>query len=141
MPLSDTAIRNADIRSKNYSLTDMDGLSLFVSKTGTKSWHFRYYQNGKQNRLSFGSYPEISLSEARVLRHPLVLQPLGPAKHLRRSDCEYYYGRDVPGVTRILAGRADMGGCQDRRDHRWGDRQRGRRYQKRRRTGREDDRQ
>ena len=55
MPLSDTAIRNADIRSKNYSLTDMDGLSLFVSKTGTKSWHFRYYQNGKQNRLSFGS--------------------------------------------------------------------------------------
>lgn len=120
MPLSDTAIRNtairnADIRSKNYSLTDMDGLSLFVSKTGTKSWHFRYYQNGKQNRLSFGSYPEISLSEARVLRHPLVLQPLGPAKHLRRSDCEYPCGRDVSGVTRILAGGADAGGRQDRR--------------------------
>lgn len=36
MPLSDTAIRNADIRSKNYSLTDMDGLSLFVSKTGNR---------------------------------------------------------------------------------------------------------
>lgn len=68
MPLTDTAIRNATVHPRNYSLSDMEGLSLFVSKSGTKSWHFRYYINGKQCRLSFGSYPEISLSHARLLR-------------------------------------------------------------------------
>ncbi|EMY7924087.1 DUF4102 domain-containing protein [Klebsiella aerogenes] len=72
MPLSDAAIRHADIRRENYSFADMECLSLFVSKTGTKSWHFRYYYRRKQCRLSFGSYPEISLSEARLLRKELV---------------------------------------------------------------------
>ncbi|WP_408904645.1 Arm DNA-binding domain-containing protein [Nguyenibacter sp. L1] len=33
-----------------------------------KSWHFRYCWQGKQKRISFGSYPEASLREACVLR-------------------------------------------------------------------------
>ncbi|WP_420919779.1 Arm DNA-binding domain-containing protein [Pectobacterium brasiliense] len=35
--------------------------------SGRKSWHFRYYWLGKQKRLSLGTYPKVSLQEARNL--------------------------------------------------------------------------
>ncbi len=68
MPLTDTAVRQAKPREKDYSLTDADGLSLFVSVKGTKAWHFRFSWEGKQPRISLGTYPELSLKDARVRR-------------------------------------------------------------------------
>lgn len=68
MALSDTAARQAKPTDKNYTLADIDGLSLYVATTGTKSWHFRFMWAGKQRRMSFGTYPEITLKEARLLR-------------------------------------------------------------------------
>ncbi len=35
---------------------------------GGKIWHFRYYWTGKQKRMSFGSYPQIGLRDARTKR-------------------------------------------------------------------------
>ncbi|MEB0169404.1 integrase arm-type DNA-binding domain-containing protein [Pseudomonas sp. CCC4.4] len=68
MPLSDTAVRQAKTKEKGYSVTDSDGLSLYVSDNGTKSWHFRFSWHGKQPRISLGTYPETTLAEARKLR-------------------------------------------------------------------------
>lgn len=68
MPLSDTAVRQAKPRDKDYTLPDLDGLSLFVAASGTKSWHFRFTWQGKRVRISFGTYPELSLKDARQLR-------------------------------------------------------------------------
>ncbi|WP_160286511.1 tyrosine-type recombinase/integrase [Pseudomonas knackmussii] len=68
MPLTDTAVRQAKPREKDYSLTDADGLSLFVSVKGTKAWHFRFSWEGKQPRISLGTYPELSLKDARARR-------------------------------------------------------------------------
>lgn len=68
MPLTDTAVRQAKPAEKGYSITDAAGLSLFVAPNGTKSWHFRFSWHGKQPRMSLGTYPEISLKEARELR-------------------------------------------------------------------------
>lgn len=68
MPLTDTAIRQAKPQEKPYTLADGDGLSLHVSPNGTKSWHFRYYWAGKQLRISFGTYPELTLKDARERR-------------------------------------------------------------------------
>lgn len=68
MPLTDTAVRQAKPKDKDYSITDGDGLALFVAANGTKSWHFRYSWHGKQPRISLGTYPEISLRDARELR-------------------------------------------------------------------------
>ncbi|MCA6940487.1 Arm DNA-binding domain-containing protein [Pectobacterium polaris] len=39
-----------------------------MPSSGGKSWHFRYYWLGKQKRLSLGTYPKVSLQEARNLR-------------------------------------------------------------------------
>lgn len=88
MPLTDTAIRHAKPSGKDYSLADSDGLSLFVSKTGAKSWRFRYYWLDKQQRLVFGGYPELSLREARVLRdecRSLVVKGIDPREHRRKA--------------------------------------------------------
>lgn len=68
MALSNFAIRQAKATGKAYTLPDLDGLCLAVSATGGKAWHFRYYWAGRQKRMSLGSYPEVSLREARVLR-------------------------------------------------------------------------
>ena len=42
---------------------------LEVSPIGSKIWRMAYRQgDGKSNRLTFGAYPEVSLSEAREKR-------------------------------------------------------------------------
>jgi hypothetical protein len=64
MPLTDTAVRQAKPRDKDFTLSDLDGLSLFVAANGKKSWHFRFSWHGKQPRISLGTYPEITLREA-----------------------------------------------------------------------------
>lgn len=68
MPLTDTAVRQAKPADKGYSITDASGLSLFIAPNGTKSWHFRFSWHGDQPRMSLGTYPEITLKEARDLR-------------------------------------------------------------------------
>ncbi|HDT1677159.1 TPA: tyrosine-type recombinase/integrase [Enterobacter hormaechei subsp. steigerwaltii] len=68
MALSDMAARNAKATGKAYTVSDIDGLSLAVSPTGGKTWHYRYYWAGKQKRMSLGTYPEVGLREARALR-------------------------------------------------------------------------
>lgn len=68
MPLTDTAVRQAKPKEKDFSLSDTAGLSLFVAAKGTKAWHFRFSWHGKQPRISLGTYPEISLKEARERR-------------------------------------------------------------------------
>jgi hypothetical protein len=68
MALTDVAVRQAQATGKDYTLPDFDGLSLAVSATGGKSWHFRYYWATQQKRMSLGTYPEVSLRDARALR-------------------------------------------------------------------------
>src|SRR5690606_9144511 len=66
--LTDTAIKKARAGDKGYHLTDSQGLSIFVTPAGSKVWRFRYRFAGKPKVLSFDSYPEVSLAEARQLR-------------------------------------------------------------------------
>lgn len=68
MALTDVHIRSAKVTGKVYTLGDYDGLSLFVSAQDSKAWHFRYQWLGQRSRMSFGTYPERSLRDARALR-------------------------------------------------------------------------
>src|SRR5215472_13902162 len=47
-------------------LHDGGGLYLRVSRTGSKSWVFRFQLDGKRRDMGLGPYPEISLAEART---------------------------------------------------------------------------
>lgn len=62
------AVRQAKATGKHYPLGDIDGLSLAVTDHGGRSWHFRYCWAGKQKRMSLGTYPEVTLRDARALR-------------------------------------------------------------------------
>lgn len=88
MALADTTVRLVRPTGKNFTLTDADGLALFVSAKGAKNWHFRFYWNGKQVRISLGCYPEVSLKEARERRdeaRALVAKGIDPRAQRREE--------------------------------------------------------
>ncbi|WP_231854149.1 tyrosine-type recombinase/integrase [Gluconacetobacter diazotrophicus] len=63
--LTDTQARAAKPRQKGYRLPDQGGLFLFVTPAGGKIWRLRYRQAGREQTLTFGAYPEMSLADAR----------------------------------------------------------------------------
>ncbi len=65
MSLSDVSIRSAKPKAKDYKLADGTGLYLLVKVTGAKYWRFNYRFEGKQKTLSLGTYPDVSLKDAR----------------------------------------------------------------------------
>jgi hypothetical protein len=102
MALTDTRIRGlrADGKIRRYS----DGYGLYVEVTpgGSKLWKMAFRFEGKQKTLSFGPYPEISLSRARERRleaRTLLFEGIDPSatrkadKEARRSEIEDTFGR------------------------------------------------
>lgn len=68
VPLSDVKVRNARPRKNGYKIFDGGGLFLMVTPSGGKLWHFKYRYDQKEKKLALGTYPEISLIEARQRR-------------------------------------------------------------------------
>jgi integrase len=68
MPLTQIAIVKAAATNKPVRLSDGDGLHLLVQPGGRKLWRFRYQFAGRENMLSFGSFPATSLADARSRR-------------------------------------------------------------------------
>lgn len=69
-PLVDKAIQSYKPREKEYSNADGDGLYLRVKPNGSKLWIFLYKHpvTRKNQSISFGKYPDLSLVNARKLR-------------------------------------------------------------------------
>src|SRR5262249_24232040 len=63
--LSDTAIKRAQPTEKARKLFDAHGLYLLVTPTGGKWWRLKYRFAGKEKLFALGTYPEVSLKEAR----------------------------------------------------------------------------
>ena len=61
-------IQKARAKDKPYKLSDGAGLHLLVETNGRKLWRFRYQFDGKEKMISFGSFPEVSLVDARGKR-------------------------------------------------------------------------
>ena len=66
--LTDKAVRAADVKGKAYKVTDSRGLHLHVSAKGHKSWRYKYRFDKKEQLLTLGAYPEVSLADAREKR-------------------------------------------------------------------------
>ena len=65
MPLNDRQIRNLKPTATIRKLSDGGGLALVCKPNGGKYWHLNFRFNGKQKTLSIGTYPTVSLAEAR----------------------------------------------------------------------------
>lgn len=68
-PLTDLQVKNAKPKDKPYKMYDGGGMYIEVMPTGSKIARLKYRQeNGMENTLTFGPYPEITLTTAREKR-------------------------------------------------------------------------
>lgn len=84
MSLTNIACRNAKPRLKPYKLADERGLYLEIAPSGSKWWRFKFSFAQKENRISLGVYPDISLAEARERRdsaRKLLANGINPSLH------------------------------------------------------------
>lgn len=66
--LTDVKLRALKRQESLYRVADSRGLAVEVPPSGALRWRFRYRFDGKAKMLSFGTYPDVRLSEARDLR-------------------------------------------------------------------------
>ncbi|HCU70117.1 MAG TPA: integrase [Desulfomicrobium sp.] len=69
--LTEAQIKNAAPREKRYTLRDENGLFLEVPPKGNKRWRLRYFFDGVEKLVSLGTYPLVSLKDARTKRDQL----------------------------------------------------------------------
>ncbi len=63
--LTDIKARAAKAKERPYKFTDRDGLYLYVTTKGAKSWRYDYRLKGSRETLTIGQYPDVSLTVAR----------------------------------------------------------------------------
>ncbi len=68
MPLTDIQVRNFKPAETPFRKSDGGGLFVEVRPNGSKLWRLAYRFHGKQKLMSFGSYPETTLANAREKR-------------------------------------------------------------------------
>jgi Arm DNA-binding domain len=66
MALTDLKLRAAKPQPNTYHLTDGQGLFLVVQRNGSKLWRWKYRFQGNFRLMAFGSYPAVSLAQARA---------------------------------------------------------------------------
>lgn len=66
-PPTDTEIRQAKPKDREYSLSDGNQLALRVPVNGSKLWTLNYYRPGtkKRTNISLGTPPDVTLANAR----------------------------------------------------------------------------
>ncbi|MDD5232861.1 MAG: Arm DNA-binding domain-containing protein [Syntrophales bacterium] len=111
-PLSDSQIENVSHGDKPFRLYDGQGLFLEVMPNGSKLWRYKYRFGGKAKILSFGAYPAVHLSDARLQRSEAQLlrkQGIDPSAVRKlsksREDAEKMLkDQDRPSVRAVIDG-------------------------------------
>ena len=68
MSLTDAKIRTLKSSVKPFKVSDSHGLYLLIKPSGSRHWYLKYRISGKESRIALGSYPAVSLSDARQQR-------------------------------------------------------------------------
>ncbi len=92
MPLTDVSIRNAKPAEKPYKMFDERGLYLEVAPSGGKWWRFKYRFEGKEKRISLGTYPDVTLKDARERRdesRKMVVNGINPSEHRKAKKAAW----------------------------------------------------
>lgn len=107
MKLNDIAVKKAKSGDKLRKLSDGGGLYVLVHPNGGKYWQIAYRFHGKQKTLAVGTYPEVSLAEARKrLKHARELlagkPPVDPgaAKQTEKREAKIAAANTFESVAR-----------------------------------------
>lgn len=68
MALTTVEINNTKPKDKPFKIYDEAGLFMQITPSGGKLWRFKYRFEGKEKLLAIGSYPEVTLANARERR-------------------------------------------------------------------------
>ena len=111
-PLTEAKLRAIKVSGKVERYHDQRGLYLELSAAGGKLWRWKYHFDGKEKRMAFGSWPEVSLKEARDKRDDArkVLQSgVDPGCRNRKKVLAHTQGRTFEHVAREwVAGRTEV---------------------------------
>lgn len=72
--LTDAQVRKIKPLDKKKRYSDEKGLYLEVTPSGGRFWRLKYRFNGRESTLTIGSYPEITLAQARHARDEARIQ-------------------------------------------------------------------
>jgi hypothetical protein len=111
--LTDAFISSAEPRETQYKLFDGAGLFLLVSQSGGKWWRFKYRLGGRENLISFGIYPSVSLQHARHLRdeaRQMIEKGIDPsaARKAEKADRTKNDPADMPSVRFLMDGSVEL---------------------------------
>ncbi len=92
--LTDQMIMRLQAKPKRYDLREGngDGFAIRIAPSGCKTWLFIYDFRGRRRRMSLGTYPHLSLADARKIHSDAL-------KLLRSGIDPATDGRQVKGVT------------------------------------------
>jgi len=63
--LTNFQIKQSKPKEKQYKIYDAENLYMLIHPSGGKYWRFNYTYAGKQKTIAFGTYPRVTLDEAR----------------------------------------------------------------------------
>lgn len=90
-PLTNTEVKQAKPKDREYNLADGKGLYLRVKPSGAKLWLFNYFRpfTGKRSNIGLGQYPDVSLERAREIRQDylsLLAEDVDPKEHKEEQN-------------------------------------------------------
>jgi hypothetical protein len=65
IPLTEQQLVGLAPKDRQYKVGDGHGLYLLAEPTGKKHWRMSFHLRGKENTVTFGGYPAMSLADAR----------------------------------------------------------------------------
>ena len=103
--LDDLTIKAAKPKLKEYTLRDGNGLFMLIHPSGGKYFHLRTTLHGKPKKIQLGTYPELSLSEAReqarVKRKQVKVEHIDPI--LEDKLAKQQKAKDADNTFQIIA--------------------------------------
>ena len=72
--LTETIIKKIKHKTKQFKISDGEGLYLLVHPNGSKYWRFDFRFSGKQKSSSLGVWPGVSLNQARKIRNTAIVK-------------------------------------------------------------------
>jgi integrase len=88
MALTELQIKNIKPTDKQQKLSDSGGMYLLIKTNGGKYWRMDYRFNDKRKTLSIGTYPTVTLAQARIKREKakaLIANGKDPSEHVTKK--------------------------------------------------------
>jgi integrase len=99
MPLTVRAVEAAKPKDKPYKLADGQGLYLFVSPAGGKSWRANFSAGGRQQTRTDGRWPDMGLADARKAHQGARDAPADAAAPTFKEVSRLWLLKTLPGLS------------------------------------------